>query len=44
MTTACDRFLRPFRETLKATKSNELIHFDYLTGIEGTGGTKDIIV
>uniref|UniRef100_H3GQQ9 Reverse transcriptase/retrotransposon-derived protein RNase H-like domain-containing protein n=1 Tax=Phytophthora ramorum TaxID=164328 RepID=H3GQQ9_PHYRM len=38
MMTAEDRMPRPFGETLKAIKPNKLLHFDYLTMIEGNNG------
>uniref|UniRef100_H3H3G8 Integrase catalytic domain-containing protein n=1 Tax=Phytophthora ramorum TaxID=164328 RepID=H3H3G8_PHYRM len=44
MMTAGDRIPRPFGETLKATKPNELLHFDYLTMIEGDNGMKYVLV
>ncbi|GMF14516.1 unnamed protein product [Phytophthora fragariaefolia] len=37
MATASGRIPRPFGETLKATKPNEVLHFDYLTMVEGEG-------
>ncbi|GMF29378.1 unnamed protein product [Phytophthora fragariaefolia] len=40
MATASGRIPRPFGETLKATKPNEVLHFDYLTMVEGEGGIK----
>ncbi|GMF23132.1 unnamed protein product [Phytophthora fragariaefolia] len=44
MATASGRIPRPFGETLKATKPNEVLHFDYLTMVEGEGGNKYILV
>lgn len=44
MTTAGGRIPRPFGETLRATKPNELLHFDYLTMVEGDGGLKYVLV
>ncbi|KAE9282551.1 hypothetical protein PR003_g27380 [Phytophthora rubi] len=44
MTTASGRIPRPFGETLVATKPNELLHFDYLTMVEGEGGLKYVLV
>lgn len=38
MTAASGHIPRPFGKTLKATKPNELIYFDYQTMVEGTGG------
>ncbi|KAE8907370.1 hypothetical protein PF005_g7673 [Phytophthora fragariae] len=43
MATASGRILRPFGETLKATKPNK-VHFDYLTMVEDEGGVKYILV
>ncbi|GMF39119.1 unnamed protein product [Phytophthora fragariaefolia] len=40
MATASGRVPRPFGETLKATKPNEVLHFDYLTMVEGEGSSK----
>ncbi|KAE8877505.1 hypothetical protein PF003_g38398 [Phytophthora fragariae] len=44
MTTASGRIPRSFGETLVATKPNELLHFDYLTMVEGEGGLKYVLV
>ncbi|GMF46803.1 unnamed protein product [Phytophthora fragariaefolia] len=38
MVTASVRIPRPFGETLVATKPNEILHFDYLSMVEGDGG------
>lgn len=44
MTTAGGRIPRPFGETLRATKPSELLHFDFLTMMEGEGGVKYVLV
>ncbi|GMG17483.1 unnamed protein product [Phytophthora fragariaefolia] len=44
MATARGRIPRPFGETLVATKPNEILHFDYLSMVEGDGGVKYVLV
>jgi transposase InsO family protein len=45
MATASGRIPRPFGETLVATKPNDfLLHFDYLSMIEGAGSVKYVLV
>ncbi|KAE8980660.1 hypothetical protein PR001_g23652 [Phytophthora rubi] len=44
MATASGRIPRPFGETLVATKPNEILHFDYLSMVEGDGGVKYVLV
>ncbi|KAJ8564243.1 hypothetical protein ON010_g7105 [Phytophthora cinnamomi] len=43
MTTAGGRIPLQFEETLTATRPNELLHFDYLSMVEGVGGVKYIL-
>lgn len=43
MVTAGSRVLRPFGETLRATKPNELHRFDFLSIVEGNGGAKYVL-
>ncbi|GMF22827.1 unnamed protein product [Phytophthora fragariaefolia] len=43
MSTASGRIPRPFSEAWKATKPNKVLHFDYLTMVEGEGGIKYIL-
>ncbi|GMF57839.1 unnamed protein product [Phytophthora fragariaefolia] len=43
MTAAGWRIPLPYGETLKATKPNELLHFDFLTMFEGDGDAKYIL-
>jgi len=44
MTIAGGRVSRTFGETLRATKPNELMHFDFLTMVKGEGGMKYVLV
>ncbi|KAE9344158.1 hypothetical protein PF008_g9348 [Phytophthora fragariae] len=44
MVTANGRVPRPYGETLVATKPNEVLHFDFLTMIEGERGLKYVLV
>jgi hypothetical protein len=44
MTIAGGRVSRTFGETLRATKPNELLHFDFLTMVKGEGGMKYVLV
>lgn len=44
MAAASGRIPRPFGATLKATKPNEVLHFDYLTMVEGESSVKYILV
>ncbi|GMF44649.1 unnamed protein product [Phytophthora fragariaefolia] len=44
MTTVVGRIPRPYGKTLKATKPNELLHFDFLTMIEDDGNAKYVLV
>ncbi|KAE9289660.1 hypothetical protein PF008_g25832 [Phytophthora fragariae] len=44
MATAGGRIPRPFGETLRATKPNEILHFDYLTMVESESGLKYVLV
>ncbi|KAE9051957.1 hypothetical protein PR001_g948 [Phytophthora rubi] len=44
MATASGRIPRPFGETLVATKPNKILHFDYLSMVEGDGGVKYVLV
>ncbi|KAG6610583.1 uncharacterized protein IUM83_06707 [Phytophthora cinnamomi] len=41
MATATGKIPRPLGETLRATKSNEQLHFDFLSMAEGAGGLND---
>ncbi|KAE9082318.1 hypothetical protein PF005_g27402 [Phytophthora fragariae] len=44
MVTANGCVPRPYGETLVATKPNEVLHFDFLTMIEGERGLKYVLV
>ncbi|KAJ0392975.1 hypothetical protein P43SY_009109 [Pythium insidiosum] len=44
MTTVKGTIPRPLGETLRATKPNEVLHFDFLTMVTGVGGVKYILV
>ncbi|KAE9083679.1 hypothetical protein PF006_g26638 [Phytophthora fragariae] len=44
MATATGKIPRPLGETLRATKPNEQLHFDFLSMAEGAGGLKYVLV
>uniref|UniRef100_H3H555 Reverse transcriptase n=1 Tax=Phytophthora ramorum TaxID=164328 RepID=H3H555_PHYRM len=44
MVAAGGRIPRPFGETLRATRPNEVLHFDFLTMIMSTSGVKYVLV
>lgn len=44
MTTVTGKIPRPYGETLRATKPNELLHFDFLSMVEAVGGVKYVLV